>query len=167
MDTLEVGKSLQEAFAAVPDFRARAGRRHPLPTILTLAVCAMLSGARSLYAIHQWGHCQDAATVAALGFTHPKTPAVSCLHRVFRGMNVTAFETALAQWSRKHLAPDSQGRVDIAVDGKALRGIHGEELPGVRLVAGYAPGSGLTVGPKGGTARPGGADHRPATDGRN
>ena len=34
----------------------------------------------------------------------------------------------------------------FAVDGKALRGIHGEELPGVRLVAGFRrwmrPGAG-------------------------
>ena len=85
----------------------------------------MLSGARSLYAIHQWGRCQDEDTVAALEFTHPKTPAVSCLHRVFRGMNVTAFEAALAQWSRKHLAPDSQGRVAIAVDVQACGGFTG------------------------------------------
>ena len=41
----------------------------------------------------------------------------------------------------------------MAVDGKALRGIHGEELPGVRLVAGYAHGSGLVLGQKGGEAR--------------
>ena len=155
MDTLEAGRSLQAAFAAVPDFRARSGRRHSLPTILTLAVCAMLSGARSLYAIHQWGRCQDRATVAALGFTHPKTPAVSCLHRVFRGLDVAAFEEAVAQWSRQYLEPDAGGRVAIAVDGKALRGIHGEEMPGVRLVAGYAHSCGLTVGQKGGQARTG------------
>ena len=63
------------------------------------------------------------------------------------------------------MAPDAGGRVAIAVDGKALRGIHGEELPGVRLVAGYAHGSGLTAGQKGGQARTGGTDNGPATDG--
>ena len=165
MDTLEAGKSLQAAFAAVPDFRARSGRRHPLLAILTLVVCAMLSGARSLYAIHQWGRCQDGTTVAALGFTHPKTPAVSCLHRVLRGLDAAAFEDAVARWSRQYLTPDAGGRVAIAVDGKALRGIHEEELPGVRLVAGHAHGSGLTAGQKGGQAGTGGTDNGPATDG--
>ena len=38
----------------------------------------------------------------------------------------------------------------LAVDGKALRGLHGDELPGVRLVAAYAVGAGLVVGQKGG-----------------
>ncbi len=41
----------------------------------------------------------------------------------------------------------------IAVDGKALRGIHGEELPGVRLVSGYAHEPSIVVGQKG--VRPG------------
>ena len=64
---------------------------------------------------------------------------------------------------------DRSGRVEpggsaIAVDGKALRGIHGQELPGVRLVAGYAHESSLVVGQKGGGAGTGGTDNGPATD---
>ena len=139
MDTLEAGRSLQAAFAAVP-------------AILTLAVCAMLSGARSLCAIHQRGRCQDRATVAALGHP-PQTPAVSCLHRVFRGLDAAAFEEAAAKWSRRYMAPDAGGGRPLRWTAKPLRGIHGEELPGVRLVAGYTHGSGLTVGQKGGQAR--------------
>ena len=161
MDTQEIGQSLQAAFAAVPDFRAASGRRHPLPAILTLAVCAMLSGAGSLYAIPQWGRCQDAATISALGFIHPRTPAVSCWHRVLRGLDVAAFETAIAQWVQQHLALQVGGGVALAVDGKALRGIHGAELPGVRLVAGYAHGAGLVAGQRGGGARSGGTDDGP------
>ena len=37
----------------------------------------------------------------------------------------------------------------MAVDGKALRGIHGEELPRVRLVAGLRHGSSLVLGQNG------------------
>ena len=120
----------------------------------------MLSGARSLYAIHQWGRQQDAATVQAMGFTRPRTPAVGSLHTVFRRLDAAAFETALAGWSRAGLPEGSA----IAVDGKALRGIHGQELPGVRLVAGYAHESSLVVGQKGGGAGTGGTDNGPATD---
>ena len=50
---------LREALDRVPDHRRSQGRRHPLGAMLALAVCAMLCGDRSLYAIAQWGryHC--------------------------------------------------------------------------------------------------------------
>ena len=47
--------TLREALEKVPDPRSRHGRRRPLRAILALSVCAMMSGARSLYAISQWG----------------------------------------------------------------------------------------------------------------
>ena len=37
----------------------------------------------------------------AMGFTHARTSAVSCLHRVFSGLVVAAFETAVARWSHQ------------------------------------------------------------------
>ena len=43
--------SFWETFAEVPDPRDASGRRHPLQPVLTLASVAILSGARSLYAI--------------------------------------------------------------------------------------------------------------------
>ena len=43
------------------------------------------------------------------------------------------------------------GEEALAIDGKALRGIHGDdEVPGVRLVAAYTHRQGLVVGQKGG-----------------
>ena len=34
----------------------------------------------------------------------------------------------------------------VAIDGKALRGIHGDQLPGVHLVAAYAHKAGIVLG---------------------
>ncbi len=143
----EVGKSLIEALEGVPDPRSSHGRRHPLAAVLALSVSAMLSGACSLYAIAQWGRMQDRQTLDTLGFTRDKTPAVSTLHSIFRRLDVEAFESSLARWSQSHMGTE---RDAIAVDGKALRGIHGEQLPGVRLVAAYAHTKGLVLGQKGG-----------------
>ena len=150
MKTAEMGASLLRAFATVPDPRAARGRRHPLAAILTLTVAAMLADARSLYAIAQWGRLQSVETVRALGFTRAKTPTVSTLHEVFKLLDVEAFEAALAQWAQAVLAPSSQACQAIALDGKALRGIHGEELPGVRLVAAYDVETGLVLVQQGG-----------------
>lgn len=152
MEGEAVGRSLLSAFASVPDRRKRRGRRHPLPAILALSTAAMLSGARSLYAIWQWGRLQDPAVVSALGFTRSQTPAVSTLHEVFSQLDVEAFERVVGEWAQAQVG---DGGTVIAVDGKGLRGIHGEELPGVRLVAAYSDEAGLVL------AQTGGTDQRP------
>src|SRR5437016_5041102 len=100
MEQEQMGRSLLEAFAAVPDPRSRHGRRHPLPALLALATAAMLSGARSLYAIAQWGRLQEPSVVQALGFTRSTTPCVATLHLVFKELEVAAFEAALQEWSQ-------------------------------------------------------------------
>ena len=149
MDQETIGRSLLEAFAQVPDPRKRRGRRHPLPAVLALASAAMLSGARSLYAIAQWGRLQRPEVVRALGFTRERTPCVATLHRAFKSLDASAFERALAGWAGATLGDARR----VAVDGKALRGIHGEELPGVRLVAAYADEAGLVLAQSGGQGR--------------
>jgi hypothetical protein len=141
---------LLETFETVPDPRSRHGRRHPLPAILALATCAMLCGARSLYAIAQWGRDQPRDLIAALGFTREQSPCVATLHRVFTRLDAAAFEGALRTWAQANLP---SGEEAIAIDGKALRGIHGEELPGVRLVAAYTHEAGLVLAQLGGEDR--------------
>lgn len=135
--------SLREALDSVPDPRSRHGRRHPLGAILTLAVVAMLCGARSVYAIAQWGRDQGAPVARRLGFSRDQTPDPATLHRVLRRLDREAFEGALSQW----LQEQGVDRGDaLAIDGKRLRGIHGDEVPGVHLVAAYGHHSGVVLG---------------------
>ena len=142
--------SLLTALAAVPDPRARRGRRYSAPTILAFAVCAMLCGARSLYAMAQWGRDQGSTEVrAALGISRASTPSVATLFRLFRDLDRDAFERALARWARAQGLPAGEA---VALDGKQLRGIHGEAVPGVHLVAAYAHHSGPVLGQKGAPA---------------
>lgn len=144
---------LVKAFRSVPDPRRGQGRRHPLPAILAMSVAAMLCGARSLYAIYQWGREQDSETLAALGLTHSPSPSVATLHRVFTRLDVEAFEDAVREWASFHLGG---GEHAVAIDGKSLRGIHGEKLPGVHLVAMYAHDADLVLAQLGGKGRTGG-----------
>ncbi|MDE2842525.1 MAG: ISAs1 family transposase [Chloroflexota bacterium] len=129
---------LREALDGVPDHRSRQGRRHPLGAVLSLTVCAMLCGARSLYAIAQWGRDQGAAAGQELGFPLGRTPCVATLHRVFKGLDVDAFEGGVRD------SGVDLGSV-VSIDGKTLRGIHGEELPGVHLVSAYATEGGAVL----------------------
>ncbi|MGH2603964.1 MAG: transposase family protein, partial [Dehalococcoidia bacterium] len=85
MNDAEIGPQLLAAFATVPDPRSPHGRRHPLPAILALATAAMLSGARSLYAMAQWGRerlADDPALLERLGLPPGRSPCVATLHRV-------------------------------------------------------------------------------------
>ena len=139
--------SLLAALADMPDPRHRRGRRYSAAAMLTFAVCAMVCGARSLYAIAQWGREQGSAEVrAALGITRASTPSVAALFRLFRDLDRDAFERALGAWVRAQgLAPGEA----VALDGKHLRGIHGEQIPGVHLVAAYAHRTGAVLDQKG------------------
>jgi hypothetical protein len=88
-----------------------------------------------LYAISQWGRECEPEIRLVLGLRAERGPSVATLHRAFRRLDHTAFERVLGQWfAAQGLAPDEA----LASDGKTLRGIHGEEIPGVHLVAAYA-----------------------------
>jgi DDE_Tnp_1-associated len=95
MQAEELGPRLLAAFARVPDVRSRHGRRSPLPALLTLATAAMLCGARSLYAIAQWGRLQPEPVRRALGFRGPRMPGSTTLHDVFKRLEVEAFAAEL------------------------------------------------------------------------
>lgn len=145
--------SLLVALQAVPDPRHRRGRRYAQAAMLTFAVWAMLCGARSYYAIAQWGREQATADIrAALGIDRARTPSVATLFRLFRDLDVVAFERALGSWVAAQGVRVGEA---IAIDGKAIRGLHGEEVPGVHLVAAYTHQAGQVLGEKGGPpARP-------------
>jgi hypothetical protein len=139
--------SLAEALNAVADPRHKKGKRHSLGSILCLAVCAMLCGAQSQYAVAQWGRDQGERVGVALGFRKGKTPCVATIHRIFTALDTEQLEKVLGEWFGQQGLPAGEA---IAIDGKGLRGIHGEELPSVHLVAAYGQWTGIVLGQKGG-----------------
>lgn len=143
--------SLAAALAAVPDPRRPRGwhpDHPPLPLGVLLQVCvaAMLSGARSLYAIARWGRevgRQEPALLGALGVpAGQRAPCVATLHRVLKAPDVAAFERVVGEWlAQTGVAADAA----LAIDGKTLRGVHGPDVPGVRLVAADAHAADVVV----------------------
>lgn len=127
--------SLWEAFEEVPDPRGAQGRRHPLPAILTLTAMAMLSGARSLYAVAQFGRDRGKSFAAALGFTRDVAPCCATLHNLFVALDRKAFERAIRRWTASRV---KAGWQVVSLDGKTLRGVQGHQVPGVHLLAAYA-----------------------------
>jgi hypothetical protein len=138
-------RPLLEFLAEVPEHR-RNNHSHPLAAVLALTTCAMLCGARSLYAAAQWGRDHGGELVRALGFRRKQTPCVATLHYVFKDLDVAAFEAALARWVAQAQPPAKthQPRA-VAIDGKSLRGSQGHQLPGVHLLAAFSARLGLPV----------------------
>lgn len=115
MDAPALGRSLHAALQQVPDPRSRQGQRHPLSAVVTVMTVALLSGARSVYAIAHWGRRQSPDGVTALGFARGRPPAVSTLHEVTRRLDPTALETVVAHWAQ---GDDVAAGSGIALDGK-------------------------------------------------
>ena len=139
--------SLAEALAMLPEPRRPYGwspGRSPLPLvgILQVALAATVCGARSLDAIAQWARerVEDRPeALVALGLPPGRSPSVATLHRVFKALDSTAFEAALGGW----LAQTGVQPIEaVASDGQTLRGIHGDTVPDVHLVAAYAHAAG-------------------------
>lgn len=112
---------LVAVLARVPDPRARRGRRHPLPGLLVVALCSVLSGARSFAAIAQWAADLDHQDLARVGLTRVRGPAEKTFRRVLAGLDPTVLDGLIGafMWTRTRLV---EGRRVIAIDGKTLRG---------------------------------------------
>lgn len=157
--------SLAEALGVVPDPRRPYGWRPghepiPLVALLQLTVVALLCGARSQLAVAQWGRERledDPGLLEVLGLPPGRSPCVATLHRVYKHLDIAAFEAALGAWLDRigsEPAATSATRVPaaVAVDGKVLRGSQPkredepDSVPGTYLVAAYAHRSGAVLG---------------------
>ena len=114
---------LAQAFATIPDPRRPQGRVYWLPSLLCLAVAALLCDCRSVLAMAQWAARLDPARRAALGLPADRSPHQSTLHRLFRQLDPAHLSQALTAYFDPAGAPPRRRATQaIAVDGKAHRG---------------------------------------------
>ncbi|MDB5312986.1 MAG: hypothetical protein JWO38_7188 [Gemmataceae bacterium] len=133
---MDTAPALMDVFATIPDPRAASGRRYPLPAVLNLLAVATLAGMRSLEAITQFARDHGVALTHALGFRSGRTPCKATLSNLLRRLDVRAYEAALSRWIRAR-CPDLGDQ--LCLDGKTARGSKTRNLPGVHLLAAYAP----------------------------
>lgn len=118
------------ALEAVPDPRQRRGRRHPLHSMLCLALGAVLAGADSWAAIADWAAVTDHDV-----WLGRRPPHASTFRRLLGRVDAAALEAALTGWvlGRRDTAarqaaaaggPVAERRMVLAADGKTLRGAH-------------------------------------------
>ena len=135
--------SLADALAQIPDPRRPYGWRPdyppiPLVALLQVAIAAMLCGSVSLHAIAQWVRERvedDPDLLTTLGLPPDRTPCPATFHRIFKALDVAAFERVIGQWLQRTGVARSDA---VAVDGKVVRGVERSGVPGVYLVGVYA-----------------------------
>jgi predicted transposase YbfD/YdcC len=124
---------LWQALATVPDHRRSEGKRYPLPSLLLIAVAALLSGRRDQLGIVRWGRRLSREALEAIGIGRNRVPAPSVWCELFQGLNVVALERVLGGWVR-----GEQPAGHVAIDGKRLRGSATARSPGVHLLAAFS-----------------------------
>lgn len=143
--------SLYEALLRVPDPRGRRGRSYrEAAGLLVLAIAAVLAGRKSYAGIAEWVVDAPQDLLHALGCRRNartgryRAPSEPTLRRVISSVDGEAVDRAFAKWACDQGVP-LPGNV-IAIDGKTLRGSHGDDgQRQVHLVAAFTHREGVVI----------------------
>lgn len=116
---LDGAGGLLEVLRTLPDPRKRRGVRHTVLSILALATCACLAGARSFEAIAQWAAELAPAVLRRVGCRRARPPSEPTFRRVLQRVDAAALDRAVGTWLAGQAVLAGLG---IAVDGKTVRG---------------------------------------------
>jgi predicted transposase YbfD/YdcC len=132
-------------FRDLDDPRVERTRRHPLINIAFIAVCAVLSGANSFAAIHEFGVDRRSWLARFLDLTEG-IPCEATFRRVLARLDPAAFEKALLSWMQA--VQEAPAGRSVAIDGKTLRGSYNRRdgKAAVHMVSAWATENKLSLG---------------------
>jgi predicted transposase YbfD/YdcC len=139
------------SFSTLEDPRSHINRKHPLPSILVIAVLAVLAGAAGPTAIAHWAELKEELLTGILDLPHG-IPGKDVFRRVLMTLRPAAFEAAFNAWVARlrddATAETGVDRPIISLDGKAARRSHdaSRELGALHVVTAWAGEYGLALG---------------------
>src|SRR5436305_6535286 len=86
-----------ESFSTLEDPRSHINRRHPLPSILVIAVLAVLAGAAGPTAIARWAKLKGSLLTGILDLPNG-IPGKDVFRRVLMLLRPEAFEASFNAW---------------------------------------------------------------------
>jgi predicted transposase YbfD/YdcC len=140
-----------ESFSTLEDPRSHINRRHPLPSVLVIAVLAVLAGAAGPTAIARWAELKEDLLTGLLDLPYG-VPGKDVFRRILMVLSPEAFEAAFNAWIARlrdeAIAETGVERPIIAIDGKTARRSHdaGKELGALHVVTAWAGEYGLALG---------------------
>lgn len=136
--------SIAELFADLPDPRLDRNKKHRLDDILTIALCAVLSGADTWAEVEFYGRCKEPFLRQFLALPHG-IPSHDTFNRVFALLDPKPFAECFGRWMTA--VGEATGLVPVAIDGKAVRGATRPTASGrLHLVTAWATANGLALG---------------------
>lgn len=127
----------------VADPRKPRGVRHPVVTIVAIAICAVLCGARNFAAIAEWAETLSRDTLRKLGSKRPKPPSEPTIRRVLQSLDADLWDRQIGNWIVQHRPVAGKA---VAVDGKTLRGAHDPGKHPIHLLSAIVHQDALVVG---------------------
>src|SRR3954464_547777 len=86
-------------FQELEDPRSEINRKHPLATVVVIALLAVLAGASGPTAIAQWAALKEEALASVLPMPHG-VPCKDVFRRVLMALRPEAFRACFAAWVR-------------------------------------------------------------------
>jgi predicted transposase YbfD/YdcC len=139
------------SFATLEDPRSEINRRHPLPSVLVIAVLAVLAGAAGPTAIARWAKLKQDLLAGLLDLPRG-IPGKDVFRRVLMTLRPEAFEAGFNAWIARlrdeATAETGVERPIIALDGKSARRSHdaARDLGALHVVTAWAGEYGLALG---------------------
>ena len=133
-------------FQQLTDPRKRRGIRHNAASILAVATCAVLSGARSFSAIGEWAADLSQEMLRRLGcWYHPEKlvyipPSEPTIRRHLQNIDADELDYEINSWLSKQADEDV-----VAVDGKTLRGAKDADGKQTHLMAAILHKEGVVI----------------------
>jgi predicted transposase YbfD/YdcC len=138
-------------FQELEDPRSTINQRHPLVSVLVIALLAVLAGAGGPTAIARWAALKEELLVRVLDLPNG-IPRKDVFRRVLMAVKPVAFQACFANWLQslraEAVAETGAEQPVLAVDGKTLRRSHDRSkgLGALHSVSVWASEYGLSLG---------------------
>jgi predicted transposase YbfD/YdcC len=138
-------------FQELEDPRSTVNQRHPLVSVVVIALLAVLAGAGGPTAIARWAALKEGLLSRVLDLPNG-APRKDVFRRVLMALKPAAFQACFAHWLQslrvEAAAETGADRPVLPVDGKTLRRSHDRQngLGALHLVSAWASEYGLSLG---------------------
>lgn len=141
----KVRTSIGECFGTLTDPRVPYLIEHKLLDMLTIAICAIISGANTWVEVEAYGHSKKEWLSTFLELPND-IPSHDTFNRLFARLNGEEFQECFVAWARA-AAKVTRGQV-VAIDGKCLRRSHDRALgkEAIYMVSAWATQDHLVLG---------------------